>query len=79
VKVYRQLIDASAAVVVDTRIAAVAKEPVLEEIRPLLEGMLAINGDGRLMREIWLSSAMLANSAVRYNLAMGPTLLHVTR
>ena len=68
VNAYRNLINAGATVVFDARMVAVAEEPAMEETRPLLDGMLAVNADGRLMRDVWLSSNLLANAKGRYNL-----------
>lgn len=65
-KLYRGLMEAGAKVVFDTRVAAAAEEKVFEEIRPLLEEMLTLNDNGRLMRDIWLSSALQEKSDGRY-------------
>ena len=57
---YRKLIDAGAAVVFDTRMIASATPEAFAEIKPLLDGMLAISDQGQVMRDVWLSSDLQA-------------------
>lgn len=66
VKVYRKLIEAQAEVVYDSRMIATATEEAFEEVRPMLDEMLEINDSGRLMRDVWLSTALQSETEGKY-------------
>ncbi|MBS0209748.1 MAG: adenylate/guanylate cyclase domain-containing protein [Planctomycetes bacterium] len=64
--IYRALLAAGAAVVADTRMIADASGAEASTARPLLDAMLAINGEGRLLRDIWLAGNWPAEMLARY-------------
>jgi class 3 adenylate cyclase len=67
VKLYRQLIAAGAHVVFDTRMIAAATPEAIAEIRPMLDEMLTLNNDGRLLRDVWLSTDLRLSTEGRYD------------
>ena len=66
VVLYRTLLRAGARVVFDTRMVATASADEFQKIKPMLEEMLEINDQGGLMRDVWLSSAILTETHPRY-------------
>jgi len=76
VRVYRKLFDTGARVVYDTRMVAAATEEAFAEVNPLLTQMLAINGEGRLMRDVWLSSGLIAASGDQYDAVMSQNVVN---
>ena len=55
---YQALFNAGAKAVYDTRLIAVGNAEILNEVRPLLDGMKAINDEGRLIRDVWFTAEM---------------------
>ena len=66
VRVYRNLLDAGAQVVFDTRMIATATPEDFATIQPILDSMLTLDDTGRLMRDVWLSSALHEAHGQRY-------------
>ncbi len=67
VQLYRALCDAHAKIVFDTRMVATASAEEFQNIQPMLDAMLAIRDDGTLLRDVWLSAALLAETHPRYD------------
>jgi class 3 adenylate cyclase len=65
-KLFRRLIGSNARVVFDTRMIAAADEAAFGEIRPLLDQMLTLADNGRLMKDIWLGTELPANTEGKY-------------
>lgn len=52
-QLYRNLFAAGVRVVADTHMMAAADENAMQEVLPLLQGMLQLRDDGALMRDLW--------------------------
>ena len=55
---YQSLFNAGAQVVYDTRLLAVGDQALLDQLRPLMDGMLKVNDQGKLMRDLWFTAEM---------------------
>lgn len=66
VALYRQLIAANSQVVFDTRMIAAATPEAFAEFRSMLDDMLSIQSDGRLLRDAWLSADLMDSNDGRY-------------
>lgn len=67
VQLYRALIEAGAKAVFDTRMVATASAEEFQTIQPMLDQMRAIRDDGSLMRDVWLSAALIEETKSRYD------------
>lgn len=69
-QLYRALSAAGAKLVFDTRMIATASAEEFQKIQPMLDAMRAIRDDGTLLRDVWLSAALLEETHPRYNRLM---------
>ncbi len=65
-KLYQSLVAANVSVVFDTRMVAAANSEAYTEIEPLVRGIFESSADGRVMRDIWLSSELLSGVGLEY-------------
>ncbi len=66
VQLYRALVAAQAKLVFDTRMVATASADEFQKLQPMLEEMRSIRDDGTLLRDVWLSAALLTENHARY-------------
>ena len=66
-QLYRKLVKAGARVIYDSRLVASADRESFQESRPLLDGIREIDSEGKVLRNVWLSSSLEAESGHLYD------------
>ncbi len=65
-QLYGKLLEAGAKVIYDSRAVIAADESTFEESLPILDGIARLNASQRILREIWLSTALVSERGQGY-------------